>query len=130
VRLAVRISTIDAEKDPETGDPFFLSADEECQNLSRGGVFVTTHEPVPAGSRLLVELTLPGGSPVQAIGRVAWTRMTPGDGSESTRAGIGIEFLGGSPDDFEAVERYVDGVARRSTRRVAAPAPLSPGPTA
>jgi len=131
VRLPVRISTVDAEKDPRTGDVFYLSADEECQNLSRGGLFVVTHEPVPEGSRLLVEIALPDGPEVQAIGRVAWSRVTAaGIAEEAVRPGIGIEFLGASREDLAAVERYVDRLARRGKRRGAtAPAP-SVRPTA
>lgn len=119
VRLPVRISTIDAETDPETGDPFFLSADEQSANLSRGGIFVVTGERVPTGSRLLVELEIPGGPAVEAIGRVAWRRAPQVD--SEARPGIGIEFLGGSHEDFSAVEHYVERVARRTRRPEATP---------
>lgn len=122
VRLPVRISTIDAENDPLTGDPFFLSTDEECQNLSRGGLFVVTRERVPQGSRLLIEISIPGEPEVQAIGRVAWSRVPHAAPSDEIRPGIGIEFLGGSREDLAAVERYVDRLARRSRRPASAPA--------
>ena len=124
VRLPVRISTIDAETDPETGKPFFLLAAETCENLSRGGLFVATHEPMRTGVRLLVELEMPGGREVQAIGRVAWSRIDPADRGADERAGIGIEFLGGAPDDLVTVERYLERVAKRSRRTTAAPTPI------
>ncbi|HKX45359.1 MAG TPA: PilZ domain-containing protein, partial [Planctomycetota bacterium] len=94
----MRISTIDAETDPETGKPYFLHAAEVCENLSRGGLFVLTHEAVRPGSRLLVELELPGSGEVQAIGRVAWSRAVPAASGVEQRPGIGIEFLGGSTE--------------------------------
>jgi len=123
VRLPVRISTIDAETDPATGDPFFLSTDEECLDLSRGGLFVVTHEAVRPGSRLLVELAIPGGPEVQAIGRVAWSRNAPAASAAERRPGVGIEFLGGSHESLSAVERYVDRMARRARRDAPTPAP-------
>lgn len=130
VRLPVRISTVDAGTDPLTGDAFYLSADEECHDLSRGGLFVHTHEAVPPGSRLLVEISIPGGPEVQAIGRVAWRRAsTAGSSEDVQRPGIGIEFLGATSDDLAAVERYVDGAARRPKRRGTSAPATGPRPT-
>lgn len=106
-RLPVRISTIEPERDRWTGRPFFRAAREECANVSRGGVFVRTHEPLAPGRRILIEVSLPGGRPVEAIGRVAWSKrvLTPGDADDGS--GIGVEFLGGSPDHFADLERYI-----------------------
>lgn len=129
VHLPVRISTIDAETDAETGESFFLSTDEQCQNLSRGGLFVATDEAVPTGSRLLVELELPGGLAIEAIGRVAWSRSPLAEAAQEgdpPQPGLGIEFLDGSSRDLTAVERYVARVNRRARRSGASPTPSAP----
>ena len=109
--IDVRISTIEPERDPWTGRPFFRASHETCVNLSRGGAFVQTSEPLRPGRRLLVEIHLPSGEPIEAIGRVAWTRRTlePGASANEKRegAGIGIEFLGGSADQLSALEEYI-----------------------
>ena len=105
--LPVRISTIDAEIDPETGRPFFWMSEELCRDVSRGGAFVTTQEPVSPGRRLLLEVDLPDGQTVQAVGRVAWSRVRLAGEGEDTHAGIGVEFLGGSAQDLDALERFV-----------------------
>ena len=78
----VRISTIEPERDPYTGRPFFRASHEVCAKVSRGGAFVQTREPLDPGCRLLVEVHLPGGRPLEAIGRIAWTKriMTPHTG--------------------------------------------------
>ena len=76
VRMRARISTIDAETDPFTGKLFFRTSDEICANVSRSGAFVSMAETIPPGRRVLVELEIPGGQPIQAVGRVAWTRTT------------------------------------------------------
>lgn len=108
--LPARISTIEPERDPGNGRPFFRLSQETCANVSRGGVFVHTSEPLSPGRRVLVEIQLPGGPPVEAIGRVAWSKrvMTPRERDQE--AGIGVEFLGGAPEQFNALEHYIDKV--------------------
>jgi Tfp pilus assembly protein PilZ len=106
--LRVRISTIDPERDPWTGKPFFRASSETCANLSRGGAFIHTREPLAPGRRLLLEIELPDHSSLEAIGRVAWTKrvMTPRE--QDQEAGIGIEFLGGAEDQFTAFHSYLE----------------------
>lgn len=105
--LRVRISTIEPERDLWTGRPFFRATHEVCVNVSRGGAFVKTTEPLDPGRRLLVEVHLPGGKPVEAIGRVAWTKRIMKPDSRETESGIGIEFIGGASDQFAALDRYI-----------------------
>jgi Tfp pilus assembly protein PilZ len=106
--LGVRISTIEPERDPWTGRPFFRATHEVCINVSRGGAFVKTNEPLDPGRRLLVEVHLPDGKPVEAIGRVAWTKRIMKPHTRNSESGIGIEFIGGASDQFAALERYID----------------------
>jgi Tfp pilus assembly protein PilZ len=105
--LPVRVSTIEPESDPYTGRPFFRAIQETCANVSRGGAFVRTCEPLTPGRRVLLELSLPGGSQVETIGRIAWTKrvITP-DGADRD-SGIGIEFLGGASEHFSALEQFL-----------------------
>jgi type IV pilus assembly protein PilZ len=56
-------------------------------NLSRGGLFLETETPPPAGSRLTLRLVLPGYMPI-IEGEVAWVSE---DGSGPK--GVGIRFL-------------------------------------
>jgi Tfp pilus assembly protein PilZ len=116
VRLPVRISSIDPEVDPETGKPYFVTAEELCGDLSRGGAFVMTPEPPRPGSRLLVELALPDGEAVQAVARVAWTRVRlPSEGPD-VHSGFGVEFLGGARRHLVAIEEFVAASASRKRR--------------
>ena len=120
VRLRVKISTIDPETDPWTGKTFFRTSEETCANVSRGGAFVLTEETITPGQRLLLELEVPGGESVQAIGRVAWsqTRLSAEEPAGSTNlAGVGVEFLGGPRDQRLRLERFLARSARR--RRLA-----------
>ena len=106
--LDVRISTIEPERDPWTGRPFFRASQETCGNVSRGGAFVRTEEEFTPGRRLLVELKLPDGSPLEAIGRVAWTKRVLGGPDGEDSVGVGVEFIGGSPEQLERLELFVD----------------------
>lgn len=110
----VRISTIEPERDPYTGRPFFRASHEVCANVSRGGAFVQTREPLDPGRRLLVEVHLPGGRPLEAIGRVAWTKRILEPRSADPASGIGIEFIGGSAEQFAALEDYIEALEEPS----------------
>ena len=114
--LPVRVSTIESEQDPFTGRPFFRALQETCANVSRGGAFVRTNEPLAPGRRVLLELSLPSGAQVETVGRVAWTKrvITP-DGSEAD-SGIGIEFLGGASEHFSALEQFLTREAKPPSR--------------
>jgi len=106
--IAVRISSIEPERDPWTGRPFFRSLQETCENVSRGGVFVKTAEPFDLGRRLLVEIKLPTGQPLEAIGRVAWVKRAVNTNPREDVSGVGIEFLGAASEHFEALEAYIN----------------------
>jgi len=104
----VRIATIDPETDPGTGRPFFRSFSDTCGNLSPGGLFIHTAEPLEPGRRVLVELTLPDGRDVEAVGRVAWIKKGL---DRSAERGVGVELLGGVPDQLARLRSFV---ARRA----------------
>jgi uncharacterized protein (TIGR02266 family) len=108
VHMPVRISTIDPETDPRTGRPYFRATREYCANLSRGGAFIRTADPLSPGRRVLVEIHMPEGEPIEAIGRVAWSKTvltTTGDAEDS---GVGVEFLGSSGDQLAVLADYLD----------------------
>jgi len=105
--LPVRVSTIEADRDPWTGRPFFRSSQETCANLSRGGAFVRTGEVLEPGRRVLLEISLPNGSQVETIGRVAWTKRVLERRSAELDTGIGVEFLGGASASLAALADFV-----------------------
>jgi Tfp pilus assembly protein PilZ len=113
VRVNVRISTIDLEIDPTTGKAYFRSLEETCANVSRGGTFVPTRDPIEPGRRLLLELEIPDGPAIQTIGRVAWTRTVMEPTGDSTSSGFGIEFTGGTPEQLSQLEAFLAHKERR-----------------
>ena len=94
LRCPVRVSGIDPEIDPESGLPCFTSVEEHALNLSEGGVFVPGDDTLTPGRRVLVEIDLPEGAQIQAIGTVAWRRRPAAARGVDRPAGMGIEFTG------------------------------------
>ncbi|NDY41463.1 TIGR02266 family protein [Dissulfurirhabdus thermomarina] len=62
-----------------------------AENLSVGGLFIASPSPLPKGTLLTLEFTLPGdAAPLRLKGIVTWTReatLAPGQ-----RRGMGIKF--------------------------------------
>ena len=108
VHVPVRISTIDAETDPRTGRPYIRATREYCANLSRGGAFIRTSDPLSPGRRVLVEIHMPEGEPVEAVGRVAWSKTVLTAAGDREDSGVGVEFLGSSGDQLTALADYLE----------------------
>jgi hypothetical protein len=121
-RLSLRVqrASIDPARDPKTGSLFFESAeDDETQNLSRRGVCLRCERPPEIGSRVLLQIPLPGEPPVDVVGLTRWARVefVPGVHGARATAVVGLELLGGAP---RALERY-----DRALGRIAASAALA-----
>ena len=108
VDMTVRLTTIDPEPDPRTGRPFFRASRELCANLSPGGAFIRTADPLSPGRRVLVEIELPQGRAIEAVGRVAWSRTLIGPGGRVEGSGAGVEFLSGSTGKWESLEGFLE----------------------
>jgi Tfp pilus assembly protein PilZ len=132
--VPVRISTVDPEVDPDTGVPFFRSTEATTANLSRGGVFVHSWEPLAAGRRVIVALDLPSGGELQLVGRVVWTRrqLQSRAGSAAEAPGYGLQFDGVSRAEQAALQQILDAASdSTAAAQTAAATPSTPvSPTA
>ena len=128
--IPIRIATVDAETDPSTGRTFFRSASETTANLSRGGAYVRSWEPLAAGRTVVITIDLPSergeAQELQLVGEVVWTRrgVRPTRNGALEPAGYGVEFVGGSRAELEALDRFLNG--REPKPRVTTPTDLSP----
>jgi uncharacterized protein (TIGR02266 family) len=85
--------------------PVFL--DSEIMNLSKGGVFIRTDLPLPPGSQVDFEFTLPrSGRTVKAEGVVIWARKRDLKSKgflPDHPPGMGVQFSKLDPADIEAM---------------------------
>jgi uncharacterized protein (TIGR02266 family) len=67
-------------------------------NISLGGMFISTEEPIRIGTRMVVRFELPNKHRVIAVSRVCYTKKG---------AGLGVEFLNLDAEDREEIETYI-----------------------
>jgi uncharacterized protein (TIGR02266 family) len=60
------------------------------EDLSYGGIFISTPEPVEIGSEIQLSISTPDEENIEIKGIVRW--MSEGDGKDS-KCGMGIEFI-------------------------------------
>lgn len=118
--VPVRVSTVDPEVDPTTGRTFFRSAEETTGNLSRGGVYVRSWEPLASGRRVVITLDLSdardGSDELQLVGRVVWARRRlTQSGDVLEQPGYGVEFTGGTREELERLDAHLKRLAGRTT---------------
>jgi c-di-GMP-binding flagellar brake protein YcgR len=70
-------------------------------NVSVGGLFINSTEPLRAGTRMVVRFELPNKYRVIAVSRVCYTRKG---------MGFGVEFLGLDEADRQEIQAYVSSV--------------------
>src|SRR5262245_36320570 len=75
-------------------------------NISTGGLFITTEEPIRAGTRMVVRFELPNKHRVIAVSRVCYTRKGQGQG-------LGVEVLSLDDEDRGEIESCISAVKPR-----------------
>ncbi|MBZ0119048.1 MAG: PilZ domain-containing protein, partial [Sandaracinaceae bacterium] len=92
---------------------------EHSRDLSVGGVFVATNEPMAKHTLVKLEIGTDEEEPIRAVGRIIWTR-TPEQASESAPAGMGIKFVKIGDDErariAALVEKAGEGAGSRAPR--------------
>jgi hypothetical protein len=109
ISVPIRISTVDPERDPNTGKLFFRSVEESTANLSRGGAYLRSWEPLEAGRRVIVAIDLSSGEELQLTGRVVWTRreLRPDQTQDVEAPGYGVEFYGSSVRELASLDDLI-----------------------
>ena len=75
-------------------------------NLSKGGMFVETEEPLPVGTEVAMRFAVPGEPAIDVIGVVAWVQMWK---TEQQPRGMGVRFDHLEARHGEAIDRIVSG---------------------
>lgn len=96
----------------ETADGFFQ---DYIRNLSLGGIFIQTPQPLPTNTKLRVQFSLPDMSvPIVADGVVVHT-LRVGQGKNASASGMGIKFSELEPSSKKELEAYLQSRNRSSS---------------
>ena len=72
-------------------------------DISNGGMFISTPEPLNSDSTVDLVLFVPGSEPLSVKGYVKWVR----DESDDSRAGMGVEFIDPSKETLKAIRDFI-----------------------
>lgn len=73
-------------------------------DVSTGGVFVATYQPLAEGTKVLLHFVLPDGHAVSAEGVVRWTRR----GNEEAPPGMGVAFTNLAPISVQHIASFCE----------------------
>ncbi len=76
------------------------------EDISEGGLFVTTYDVKPLGTRVDLTFGLPCGHVVRCEGEVRWIRE-PSEDPDAPPPGMGVRFLDLAEADREVIQRYI-----------------------
>lgn len=77
-------------------------------NISSGGLFLETAEPLLVGTPLELEFILPDQpAPIRCKGRVAWVNEATYPSKPSLPSGMGVQFLDLGLDDLHAIREFI-----------------------
>lgn len=77
-------------------------------NMSTGGIFVETSDPLPEDTNLYVKFMLPDVSaPITCKGKVAWTNEPDKQKSSGMPSGMGMQFVDLPLDKMHVIREYI-----------------------
>jgi len=83
-------------------------ASERIHNVSLGGIFVEMAQPLPFGSEVDVQLTLPQTSwPLRCTGFVVRASMSSGH-NDAERPGVGMRLMGVGLREMRLLAEFVE----------------------
>ncbi|MEJ2723742.1 MAG: TIGR02266 family protein [Deltaproteobacteria bacterium] len=81
-------------------------------NVSSGGLFIRTENPLPQGEQFFLKLQLPDVSdPLKINCEVVWSRKKS-EGTQERPPGMGVKFLEMSRQDSEILKKYLGKTSR------------------
>src|SRR5262245_16346500 len=85
-------------------------------NISRGGIFIRSDNPLPLQAEVVLVLRLPeAGVSIRATGRVVWNYDMQ-KGTSRIIPGSGIRFVDMSPSVRAALESHLDRLAKNGAQ--------------
>lgn len=76
------------------------------ENLSEGGVFISTYDHLPIGTQMDLTISLPDRPAIRAQGTVRWVREYH-KFTEDVSPGVGVQFANLSESDQAAIKQFL-----------------------
>lgn len=110
LRAVVRLDVEPGGRTKLRRPPFFVSG-----NISVGGMFLLTTDPLPEGTEIKIKFRLPDSdSPIDVTGKVVWAR---GEGERPPfKAGMGLKFIKIKKKDKERIRVFVDEQLKKENK--------------
>lgn len=100
----------------------FEYVEEECHDLSLGGMFIRSMAPAPAGTLIKLECDVAGGGQaIRGVARVVWLRDSSDDAHP---AGMGVKFIKLDPGARDAIKAILDQLMTLPEDGTDAPEPI------
>ncbi len=78
-------------------------------NVSTGGIFVETDDPLPEDTSLYIKFMLPSmDDPITCKSKVAWTNEPGRVKSRNLPAGMGLQFIDLTLDRIHFIRQYIN----------------------
>src|SRR5579862_5699767 len=101
----VKIVSLNVRYKSATVDEFI---ENHAHDVSRGGIYIKTANPFPAGTLLKFEIRLASDQAVIAgVGRVVWKRDAA-NGQNERPAGMGVKFIKIDPPSAAVIDKLVN----------------------
>lgn len=105
-RIAPRFD-LEVQIDMETDANFFIGY---TTNISSGGLFIATYDPLARGEFIKVTFSLPHRvKPFELLGEVCWSREY-NEMHEGVTPGMGINFVDLSEEDKTSINYFIDKI--------------------
>lgn len=85
---------------------------EYSMNISKGGIFILTRDPLPVGTTVEMRFQPPGMEDVLEVnGRVVWVNEYRPESDDNPNPGMGIQFEGLAEEDKALIAEVVRAIA-------------------
>ncbi len=94
-------------------DSLYMFTGNYVSNLSKGGFFIETNDPLPVQSDIDLTLFIGElGKKIKVQGKVAWNYDRTKDGGKM-KTGMGIKFTDLSPENKTILTEYLEEVGKK-----------------
>ena len=108
-----RAKRLDTRLEVKYGDiTSFIS--DYAMNISRGGMFISTKNPLKTGTNISVEFVIPDIKvPIKAKGKISWINDPDQIKGTNLIPGMGVEFQSLNEEEQKRLNNFIDKISLR-----------------